>query len=97
MSQIINKVIFKYIVFLLLSFAGSVVVMVSTHLYFQGLSTKLDDKVTNIQAKISIGRYIYNEVLELHSALLELSASTRSKNARQSKLEEIRKRIYEIQ
>lgn len=71
--------------------------MVSTHLYFQGLSTKLDDKVTNIQAKISIGRYIYNEVLELHSALLELSASTRSKNARQSKLEEIRKRIYEIQ
>ncbi len=97
MSQIINKIIFKYIVFLVLSFAGSIVMMLSIHFYFQDLSSKLDSKTTNTQAKINIGRYVYDEVLELHTSLLELSATTRSKSARTTKLEEIRKRIFEVQ
>lgn len=97
MSQIINKVIFKYIVFLLLTFAGSVIVMVSIHLYFQGLHQKLDSKTINSQAKIDIGRYVYDEMLELNIALLELTASTRGKSARQTKVEEIRNRVHQAE
>lgn len=95
MSQIINKVIFKYIIFLLLSFAGSVIVMTSAHFYFEGLSQKLDNKTKNTQARIDIGRYVYDEILELQIDLLELSASIKDKSARQTKSEQIRDHIHQ--
>ncbi len=83
--------------FLLLTFAGSVVVMVSVHLYFQRLGQNIDKETINIQARIDIGRYIIQEIAELHSSVLELTAATRNKASREVKIDLIRKRVHELE
>ena len=71
--------------------------MVSIHLYFQNLSQELDKKTTNIQARIDIGRYVIQEISELHGSILELTAATRSKASREAKIDLIRKRAHELE
>ena len=97
MSQIINKVIFKYIMFLLLAFASSVVVMVCVHFYFQNLTQKLEKTTQNLQAKIDIARYTLEEISNVHVAFLELTVGTRSKPFREAKIQEIRSLIHETE
>ena len=97
MAQLISKVIFKYIVLLLLTFASSVIVMVGVHLYFQNLTQKLEKKTHNLQAKIDIARYTLEEISNVHVAFLELTVSTRSKFSRERKIQEIRTLIHETE
>ena len=97
MSQIINKVIFKYIMLLLLSFASSVALVIGVHFYFQNLTQKLDKKTQNLYAKIDIARHIQGEIAELHIAFLELTAGTRGKNSREEKVNYIRQLIRETE
>lgn len=97
MAQLISKVIFKYIVLLLLTFASSVMVMVGVHLYFQNLTQKLEQTTHNLQAKIDIARYTLEEISNVHVAFLELTVSTRSKLSREGKIQEIRSLIHETE
>ena len=97
MAQLISKVIFKYIVLLLLTFASSVIVMVGVHLYFQNLTQKLEKTTHNLQAKIDIARYTLEEISNVHVAFLELTVSTRSKLSRERIIQEIRSLIHETQ
>lgn len=97
MAQLISKVIFKYIIFLLLTFASSVMVMVGVHLYFQNLTQKLEKKTQNLQAKIDIARYTLEEISNVHIAFLELTVSTRSKLSRERKIQEIRTLVHETE
>ena len=97
MSQIINKVIFKYIMLLLLSFASSVVLVACVHLYFQNLTQNLEKNAQNARAKIDIARHLQSEISELHIAFLELTAGTRGKSAREQKIQRIREHIHEAE
>ena len=97
MAQLISKVIFKYIVLLLLTFASSVMVMVLVHLYFQNLTQKLEKTTHNLQAKIDIARYTLEEISNVHVAFLELTVSTRSKLSRERKIQEIRTLVHETE
>lgn len=97
MAQLISKVIFKYIIFLILCFASSIALVLSVHLLFQTLNLKLEEKSANLKAKIDISRHIQNDISELHIALLELSAATTSKATREIKLNAIRTKITQSQ
>jgi len=97
MSQIINKVIFKYIMLLLFCFASSVVVMVSVHFYFQHLSQKLEKSTLNAYAKIDIARHLESEIEKLHIAFLELSVATHGKLPREAKIQRLREQIHEAE
>jgi len=96
-SQIINKVIFKYIMLLLLCFASSVVLVACVHLYFQNLTQKLEKNAQNTYAKIDIARHLKEEISELHIAFLELTVATRSKLLREQKIQRIREQIHEAE
>ena len=97
MAQLISKVIFKYILFLIACFLGSIALVISVHLLFNTLALKLEEKSTNLQAKIDISRHIQNNISELHIALLELSAATTSQSTREAKLNAIRTKITQSQ
>jgi len=96
-SQIINKVIFKYIMLLLLSFASSVALVIGVHVYFKNLGQQLDKKTQNSYAKIDIARHLQDEIAQLHIAFLELTAGTRSKRIREEKVEKIRQKVHEAE
>jgi len=96
-SQIINKVIFKYIMLLLLCFASSVALVACVHLYFQNLTQTLEKNTLNARAKIDIARHLQGEISELHVAFLELTAGTRGKSAREQKVQRIREQIHEAE
>lgn len=97
MAQLISKVIFKYILFLIFCFASSIALVLSVHIVFNTLSLRLEEKSTNLHAKIDISRHIQNDISELHIALLELSAATTTKATRELKLNEIRTKIAQSQ
>lgn len=97
MAQLISKVIFKYILFLIFCFASSIVLVVSVHFLFNTLSLRLEEKSANLRAKIDISRHVQNDISELHIALLELSAATTIKTTRELKLNEIRTKIAQSQ
>lgn len=97
MAQLISKVIFKYILFLVFCFASSIALVLSVHIVFNTLSLRLEEKSTNLHAKIDISRHIQNDISELHIALLELSAATTTKATRELKLNEIRTKIAQSQ
>ncbi len=97
MAQLISKVIFKYILFLVFCFASSIALVLSVHVVFNTLSLRLEEKSANLHAKIDISRHIQNDISELHIALLELSAATTTKTTRELKLNEIRTKIAQSQ
>ena len=97
MAQLISKVIFKYILFLIFCFASSIVLVVSVHFLFNTLSFRLEEKSANLRAKIDISRHVQNDISELHIVLLELSAATTSKATREAKLNAIRAKIMQSQ
>ena len=97
MAQLISKVIFKYILFLIFCFASSIALVLSVHVVFNTLSLRLEEKSANLHAKIDISRHIQNDISELHIALLELSAATTTKTTRELKLNEIRTKIAQSQ
>lgn len=97
MAQLISKVIFKYILFLIFCFASSIALVLSVHIVFNTLSLRLEEKSTNLHAKIDISRHIQKDITELHIALLELSAATTTKATRELKLNEIRTKIAQSQ
>lgn len=93
MTQLISKVIFKYIFFLIICFASSIALVVSVHLLFDTLSLQLKEKSTNLQSRIDISRHIQNDISQIHIALLELSATTTTEATRETKLSSIRTQI----
>ena len=61
MAQLINKVLFKYIMLLLLVFASSITLVFATHLFFHHLIHELEQKQLNLKAKIDISEYLIEE------------------------------------
>lgn len=97
MAQIINKVIFKYIVFLLLCFTGSIALVLGIHFFFHSLGHTLETKSANFRAKIDIERYLLEEISHLHIAFFDLSAATSDAQTRQQKLDTLRANIAQSQ
>jgi len=97
MAQLINKVLFKYIMLLLLVFIGSITLVVSTHLFFHNLIHKLEQKQLNLKAKIDISEYLLEDITFLHLHLLELTAVSRSTDQRETMVELIQNNIKQAE
>lgn len=97
MAQIINKVIFKYIVLLLLCFTGSIALVLGIHFFFHNLGHTLESKSANLRAKIDIERYLLEEISHLHIAFFDLSAATSDTQVRQNKVNTLRTKITQSQ
>lgn len=97
MAQLISKVIFKYIMFLVICFVGSIALVLSVHLFFYTLGLQLEEKGANLHGKIDISRHVQKDISELHTILLELSATTTSRETREVKLNAIYTKIAESQ
>ena len=97
MAQLINKVLFKYIMLLLLVFIGSITMVVSTHLFFNNLTHHLEDKRLNLKTKIDIGQYLLEDITFLHLHLLELTAVSRSHEQRANMIEAIQNNVRQAE
>ena len=97
MAQLINKVLFKYIMLLLLVFIGSITLVVSTHLFFHNLIHELEQKQLNLKTKINICEYLLDDITFLHLHLLELTAVSRSAEHRVTMIEAIYDKVRQAE
>jgi len=97
MAQLINKVLFKYIMLLLLVFGGSIALVLSTHLFFHNLIHALEQKQSNLKAKIDISEYLLEDITFLHLHLLELTAVSRSTEQRTKMIEMIQDKVAQAE
>ncbi len=93
MSQVINKVIFRYILLLLLTFLGSVVIVISVHLFFHSRTTTLEAEAKNIETKMEIVRYLLDDITNIHVSFLDLTAATSNVSTRELKIDAIQARV----
>ena len=97
MAQLINKVLFKYIVLLLIVFGASITLVVTTHFFFDDLIHKLTQKSLNLKAKIDISEYLLEDITFLHLHLLELTAVSRSPEERAKMIEMIQTKVTQAE
>ncbi|MDD2384270.1 MAG: bifunctional diguanylate cyclase/phosphodiesterase [Sulfurospirillaceae bacterium] len=83
MGHIINKVLFKYIILLLLTFFVSIASVISLHFFFYYLGNELIAQSHNLKTKIEINRQLLYELSYLHTTLLEMGAATTTKKQRE--------------
>lgn len=97
MAQLVNKVLFKYIMLLLLVFVSSITLVLSTHLFFHKLIHELENKSLNLKAKIDISEYLLDDITFLHLHLLELTAVSRSPEQRAKMIEMIKDKVSQAE
>ncbi|MDD3344115.1 MAG: bifunctional diguanylate cyclase/phosphodiesterase [Sulfurospirillaceae bacterium] len=90
MRHLIHKVLFNYIVILILCFVISIVLSVGTHMTFLHFTALLDQHEEHLKTKVDINRYILEDITSLHLLLLELTAATKNKTERAATILEIR-------
>lgn len=82
MGQIINKVLFRYILLLLLTFISSIMLAIGIHFFFYHHGKDFESTISNIEAKNNINNYILSDIQNLHVSFLSLGATTDSKSKR---------------
>lgn len=97
MGQIVNKVLFRYILLLLLTFVSSIVLAIGIHLFFYHFGEEFQAKITNLEAKNSINNYILYDIQNLHVSFLALGATTDSKSKRDYMIRTIKNDIMAIE
>lgn len=82
MGYIVNKVLFKYLVWLFSCFIASGILVIGVHEFFHTLSRTLDRKSDNLRQKIDITRFLLEDVHRLQISFLGLSAATKTEKLR---------------
>lgn len=97
MGQIVNKVLFRYILLLLFSFVMSIVMALGIHYYFYHFGNESNSKIANLEAKNSINRYILQDFQALHVSFLSLGSTTPSKEKRDEMIRAIKNNLLVIE
>lgn len=83
MRQLVNKVLFKYIILLTITLILSIASSIALHFFFQNLSTSLSTQRQNLQTKMDITKLLLYDLFFLHTSLLEAGAATTTKAQRE--------------
>ncbi|MBV5277697.1 MAG: bifunctional diguanylate cyclase/phosphodiesterase [Campylobacteraceae bacterium] len=97
MAKLINKVLFKYIMLLMLVFIGSIGLVILTHLFFENLGKNFEQKSQNLKAKIEISRYLLEDITFIHLHLLELTAISKNDKERDAMIEKIENKVTQAE
>lgn len=96
-KKLISKVIFKYILYLIITLLIGLCVILSLHAFLGNLSHTSDEKLRNLHSKIDIGRHISKELVEIQADFLGLTAATFDPSTRTLRIRQLRQKIHQVE
>lgn len=97
MAKLINRVLLKYLLVLILSLFGSMLMAVLIHFLSHYFINEHKQKHSNLTSKIDISRYVVEDISSVYLKLLNLTASTTTKQERESTIIFIKTKVTEIE